>query len=240
MCAFNLSAGERHCLVFSYRQSARAYSSRTNSRLRLRYGDRYAIGSVRGCFALRCKTPFPSMPISLWNDSSDELYRATYFPEGDDIWHQGDWCIGHYHENQSMGFSVVGRIDGTLNPRGLRFGASDIYAVLGDIASLEDTLAIVKRSNDGEAFVLAVQRASDLTETDEALIETIQQAIAVKLSPRHKPTHIIFIDEFPRTLSGKKVETLIGNAVNGTGSVDTSSLDKPDVFQTIVETIQSL
>ena len=189
-----------------------------------------------------CATLQDTVPIDahlLWNDSSDELYRATYFPEEDDIWHQGDWCIGHY-ENQSMGFSVIGRIDGTLNPRGIRFGASDIYAVLGDIASLEDTLAIVKRSNDGEAFVLAVQRASDLTETDEALIETIQQAITVKLSPRHKPTHIIFIDEFPRTLSGKKVETLIGNAVNGTGSVDTSSLDKPDVFQTIVETIQSL
>ena len=191
-------------------------------------------------FALRCKTPFPSMPISLWNDASDELYRATYFPDGDDIWHQGDWCIGHSHENQSMGITVVGRIDGTLNPRGIRFGASDIYAVLSDIEALEDTLAIAKRSSDGEAFVLAVQRASGLTESDEAVIDTIQQAITDKLSPRHKPTHIIFIDEFPRTLSGKKVETLIGNAVNGTGDIDTSSLDKPDIFQTIVEAIQSL
>ena len=139
-----------------------------------------------------------------------------------------------------MGITVVGRIDGTLNPRGIRFGASDIYAVLSDIEALEDTLAIAKRSSDGEAFVLAVQRASGLTESDEAVIDTIQQAITDKLSPRHKPTHIIFIDEFPRTLSGKKVETLIGNAVNGTGDIDTSSLDKPDIFQTIVEAIQSL
>ena len=189
-------------------------------------------------FELICKTPFPSMPISLWNDENDELYQSTYLDE-DGHWHQGDWCILHPHPGQSSGIEVVGRIDGTLNPRGIRFGAADIYAAIEDIPGLSDALAVANRQSDEETFLLLVQKSQDATQSETELTDQIREVITTKLSPKHKPSEVVFIDEIPRTLSGKKVETLVSRALLKGSSVDVTSLANPDAFQAILERLAS-
>lgn len=36
--------------------------------------------------------PFPSMPVSLWNDDENKKYKSTYFLKYDGVWAQGDFC----------------------------------------------------------------------------------------------------------------------------------------------------
>ena len=196
-------------------------------------------GSEPTGFELKCRIPFPSMPVSLWNDPDDTLYRSTYFADDDTLWTQGDWCIAHPHPDQSSGIEVVGRIDGTLNPNGIRFGPSDIYAAVADISGLEDTLAVVNRKDGIESFLLLIQVDDASEDNKHKLIDELYSAIATQLSPKHKPSKVVFIDELPRTLSGKKVETLVGRALVEGSKVDTSSLKNPDAFDALIERIAS-
>ena len=189
-------------------------------------------------FELICTTPFPSMPISLWNDDNDELYRSTYLDK-ESHWHQGDWCILHPHAGQSSGIEVVGRIDGTLNPRGIRFGPADIYAALESISDLSDSLAVANRRSGEEEFLLLAQKSENSTKSENEITGQILEALTTRLSPKHKPSEIVFIDEIPRTLSGKKVETLVSRALLKGASVDVTSLANPDAFQAILERLAS-
>ena len=40
---------------------------------------------------LVCLTPFPSMPVSFWNDPSGEIYQNAYFKGFKDVWTHGDF-----------------------------------------------------------------------------------------------------------------------------------------------------
>ena len=75
---------------------------------------------------LVCTAPFPSMPVSFWNDPGDAMYRAAYFER-----FPGVWCHGDYVEiTPSGGFVFHGRSDAILNPGGVRIGTSEIYRIV--------------------------------------------------------------------------------------------------------------
>ncbi|MGH3153649.1 MAG: acetoacetate--CoA ligase, partial [Streptosporangiaceae bacterium] len=68
--------------------------------------------------------PMPSMPVRLWNDEGDQLYRQTYFADFPGIWRQGDF----FKVNERGGCFVLGRSDATLNRHGIRIGTAEVYA----------------------------------------------------------------------------------------------------------------
>src|SRR6185436_4197402 len=72
---------------------------------------------------LVCTAPFPSMPVSFWNDPGGAKYRAAYFSTYPNVWRHGDWAAITEHD----GMIVFGRSDATLNPGGVRIGTAEIY-----------------------------------------------------------------------------------------------------------------
>jgi len=69
---------------------------------------------------LVCVSPFPSMPIYFWNDTSGAKYHAAYFER-----FPGIWCHGDYMELTERGTCVIyGRSDAVLNPGGVRIGTA--------------------------------------------------------------------------------------------------------------------
>src|SRR5882672_4828480 len=69
---------------------------------------------------LVCTLPFPSMPISFWDDEDDRKYRAAYFDKFPNVWCHGDYIELTEHD----GVIVYGRSDATLNPGGVRIGTA--------------------------------------------------------------------------------------------------------------------
>ena len=55
---------------------------------------------------LVCVKPFPSMPVSFWNDPGNEKYRAAYFAEHPHVWHHGDYMQINPHTG---GIVMLGR-----------------------------------------------------------------------------------------------------------------------------------
>ncbi|HEY5545868.1 MAG TPA: acetoacetate--CoA ligase, partial [Gemmatimonadaceae bacterium] len=71
---------------------------------------------------LVCTKPFPSMPVSFWNDPDRAKYRAAYFDHYPGVWRHGDWAELTEHG----GMIITGRSDATLNPGGVRIGTAEI------------------------------------------------------------------------------------------------------------------
>ena len=70
---------------------------------------------------LVCTAPFPSMPVSFWNDTGGAKYRAAYFERFPNVWCHGDYAELTEHD----GVIIYGRSDTVLNPGGVRIGTSE-------------------------------------------------------------------------------------------------------------------
>jgi acetoacetyl-CoA synthetase len=113
---------------------------------------------------------------------------------------------------------MLGRSDGTLNPKGVRFGSAEIYHVLQHkfAAQVEDALCVGRRrrQDPDEMVVLFVKMRQDQL-WSLTLAEAIRRVVREELSPRHVPEIIVECPEIPLTANGKKVEVLVKKIVSG-------------------------
>lgn len=159
---------------------------------------------------LVCTKPFPCMPISFFNDPAkpphpESKYVQSYFSEfpSQDVWYHGDYV---QIDSATGGLVMMGRSDGILNPGGIRFGSSEIYAIVESISGIADTLVVGQPfpSGDDERVILFVQMASGL-KLEESAKDLIRTKIRAALSARHVPSVILEVDDIPYTI--KYVQT---------------------------------
>ncbi|KHO00292.1 acetoacetyl-CoA synthase [Metarhizium album ARSEF 1941] len=161
---------------------------------------------------------FPNVPLFLWNDNTPppgEKYRAAYFDRFNGVWAQGDFCVFHPKTGAIL---MLGRSDGVLNPSGIRFGSSDIYAVLERCfpAEIAESLCVGQRrpSDLDERVVLFLVMKQGRT-LDGTTARSIKDTIARELTKRHVPQYVFQVPEIPVTVNGKKVELPVKNIISG-------------------------
>ena len=87
---------------------------------------------------LVCVKPFPSMPVSFWNDPDGERYRGAYFERFPGVWTHGDMI----EQTPNGGFIIHGRSDAVLNPGGVRIGTAEIYRQVEQIDKVMESIAV--------------------------------------------------------------------------------------------------
>ena len=174
---------------------------------------------------LVCTAPFPSMPVSFWNDPGDAMYRAAYFER-----FPGVWCHGDYVEmTPSGGFIIHGRSDAVLNPGGVRIGTSEIYRIVEDFEEIAEAIA-VGQDWEGDVRVVLFIRLQPGHRLDESLAERIRLAVRRDASPRHVPAKVLETPDIPRTRSGKIVELAVRDVIHGRKAVNTDALANPEAL----------
>lgn len=174
---------------------------------------------------LVCRAPFPSMPVSFWNDPGDAMYRAAYFER-----FPGVWCHGDYVEKTpSGGFIIHGRSDAILNPGGVRIGTSEIYRIVEDFEEIAEAIA-VGQEWEGDVRVVLFVRMQPGHELSRNLVERIRRAVRAQASPRHVPAKVLETADIPRTRSGKIVELAVREAIHGRAAVNTDALANPEAL----------
>lgn len=172
---------------------------------------------------LVCTEPFPSMPVSFWNDPAGELYREAYFAA-----HPGVWTHGDFIEIRPEGGVVIyGRSDTTLNPGGVRIGTAEIYRAIEAMPEVVDSIA-VGREEGGDIEVILFVVPAPGVDLDEELVRRIKDTIREQTSPRHAPRRVIRIAEVPYTISGKKVEKAVRLALDGEPVTNRDALANPE------------
>jgi len=172
---------------------------------------------------LVCTAPFPSMPVSFWNDPDGSKYRNAYFSYYPDAWRHGDYIL--ITDNGDV--IVYGRSDATLKPGGVRIGTSEIYRVVEKMDEVIDSLVIGQKwGNDIRIIMFVVLRGNKLL-TNE-LTDNIKHNIRNQTTPRHIPAKIIQVTDIPRTISGKKVEIAVAKIIHGEPVENKDALANPE------------
>nr|WP_211233164.1 acetoacetate--CoA ligase [Solirubrobacter soli] len=158
------------------------------------------------------RRPMPSMPVGFWGDADGSKYRAAYFDVYPGVWRHGDWV----RFSEAGTCIVTGRSDATLNRGGVRMGTAEFYAVLEELAEVEDSLVV--HLEDRDELVLFV-----VADLDEELRGRITRTLRSELSPRHVPDTIVAVPAIPRTLTGKKLEAPVKRILRGEAAEEVAS-----------------
>ena len=175
---------------------------------------------------LVCTKPFPSMPVSFWNDADGKKYHAAYFSRFDKVWHHGDFAEWTEHG----GMIIHGRSDATLNPGGVRIGTAEIYRQVEQLEEVQESIVIGQDWQHDVRVVLFVILKPGLT-LDAALSERIKRQIRVGASPRHVPAKLVQVADIPRTKSGKITELAVREVVHGREVKNIEALANPEALE---------
>ena len=174
---------------------------------------------------LVCVNPFPSMPIEFLNDEDGEKYKKAYFTKYSNVWHHGDFVI----KTNRKTFIVEGRSDATLNPGGIRIGTAEIYRHVENHEKVKEALAVGQDWEGDQRIILYLILKEGVLLDNELNIE-IKSLIRQKASPRHVPSKIFQVDDFPRTRSGKISELAVKDIIHGKEIKNTEALINPEIL----------
>lgn len=165
--------------------------------------------------------PFPSMPLSFWNDEGGRRYHEAYFATFPGIWRHGDFL----KINARGGCYIYGRSDSTLNRNGVRIGTAEIYRIVEQLPDVQDSLIVCCEHPGGSAFMPLFVRLKPGAVLDDAGRTAINDALRKQGSPRHVPDGIYAVPDIPYTLTGKKMEIPVRRILQGTPLAKAASRD---------------
>ncbi len=179
---------------------------------------------------LVCTRPFPSMPVSFWNDPDGSRYRAAYFEQYPGVWRHGDWAEITEHG----GLVISGRSDATLNPGGVRIGTAEIYRQVELLPEIVESLVIgqeIGDPKDRDVRVVLFVRLREGLSLDDDLRARIRRQVRENASPHHVPKVIVQVADIPRTISGKITELAVREVVHGRPVRNVDALANPAALE---------
>jgi acetyl-CoA synthetase len=188
-------------------------------------GESIADTNERGY--LVTKSSAPSMTKSLW--SGDERYLDEYWSRFDDMWDHGDWA-----QKDEDGFWFLhGRSDDVLNVAGRKVGPAEVEAALIDHEAVNAAAAIgADDETKGTAVVSYVVLEAGYEESEDLRGE-LRAHVGEELGKPFMPREVLFVDEFPKTQSGKIVRRLIQSVYEDEDMGDLSSIENPGALDEI-------
>jgi len=175
---------------------------------------------------LVCTRPFPSMPVSFWNDPDTVKYRSAYFGTFPNVWRHGDWARLTDHD----GLVILGRSDATLNPGGVRIGTAEIYRQVEQLPEVVESL-VVGQEWEGDVRIVLFVRLREGLKLDPGLVERIQAQVRQHASPFHVPRKILQVSDVPRTISGKITELAVREVIHGRPVENLEALANPAALE---------
>jgi len=188
-------------------------------------GESIADTGERGFLVARDSCP--STTKSLWD--GDERYLQEYWSTWEDLWDHGDWA-----QRDADGFWFLhGRADDALNVAGRKVGPAEVEGAAIEHEAVSQAAAVgAPDETTGTAVVLYVVAEAGVEETDE-LREEIRQVVGEELGKPFRPREVLFVDEFPKTQSGKIIRRAVQATYTGEDLGDMSSIENPDALDEI-------
>ncbi len=168
----------------------------------------------------------PSMTKSLWE--GDERYLREYWSTWDGLWDHGDWA-----QVDEDGFWFLhGRADDVLNVAGRKVGPAEVEGALIDHPAVNQAAAVgAPDETTGTAVVAYVVLEPDVEDDD--LREELRTLVGEEMGKPFRPREILFVEEFPKTQSGKIIRRAIAAAYRGDDVGDLSSMENPEALEAI-------
>ncbi|HEY3284899.1 MAG TPA: acetate--CoA ligase [Armatimonadota bacterium] len=164
------------------------------------------------------RKPWPSMMRTLFKDH--ERYE-TYWNTIPGVYFAGDAA----HKDEDGYFWIQGRVDDVIKKSGYRLGTSEIESALVSHHHVAEAACIGKPDEvKGERIKAFVTLRSGYQPSD-ALIEELQLHVRQTVGPIAVPDEMEFVENLPKTRSGKIMRRLLKAKDLGQPIGDTSTLE---------------
>jgi acyl-coenzyme A synthetase/AMP-(fatty) acid ligase len=153
-----------------------------------------AVGEV-GQIGVRVK-PLKPPPIMLeyWRNPEEnaEVFRGDYYLTGDQARRDEDGYLW-----------FVGRADDVISSAGYRIGPFEVESALLEHPAVIESAVVASPDPDRGAIVKAFVRLKPEVERNDALVLELQEHVKRVTAPYKYPREIEFVDDLPKTVSGK-------------------------------------
>ena len=176
------------------------------------------------------KKPWPSMLRTIWGDNQRyietywEKFDGKYYVAGDSAYKDEDGC--HW---------IMGRIDDVLNVSGHRLGTMEVESALVANEKVAEA-AVVGKPHDikGESIFAFVVTKGDRPRGSESrtMQESLRNWVGNQVGAIAKPEEIRFLDNLPKTRSGKIMRRLLRSIARGEEiTQDISTLEDESIIK---------
>ncbi|PRD27934.1 UNVERIFIED_CONTAM: Acetoacetyl-CoA synthetase [Trichonephila clavipes] len=101
-----------------------------------------------------------------------------------------------------------------LNPKGCRFGPSEIYNIVETLPEVLDCLCVSQYGKDKDERVVLFVKIRDGYSFNEDLASKARKSIERYCSFRHVPEVILEVKDIPYNLTGKRTEVIVKKIIN--------------------------
>ncbi|MFW6385101.1 MAG: acetate--CoA ligase [Halodesulfurarchaeum sp.] len=184
--------------------------------------------------------PWPGMLQTVYGDDQrfiDEYWIDFSDTDSDD---PDDWVYktgdGAVHETDGY-FRILGRLDDVMNVAGHRIGTMELESAVAGVESVAEA-AVAGRNDPEKGTVPDIYvTLREGVEEDEDVREAIVAAIETDIGKFARPKNVWFVDELPKTRSGKIMRRLLEDISNAEELGNTTTLRDPSVPERIRERV---
>jgi len=175
-------------------------------------------------------TPWPGMLRGLYKDP--ESYKSYYWTKFPEVYLAGDIA----RKDEDGYFWIQGRADDVLKISGHRIGNSEVESALVSHEKVAEAAVIGKPHEiKGESIVAYVVLKEDVAPSDELRIELIEH-VAKEIGKIARPDEVWFVNDVPKTRSGKIMRRVVRAVALGSPPGDISTLTNPEAVEGIKKT----
>jgi acetyl-CoA synthetase len=185
-------------------------------------GKKEAVGNGGSLVILK---PWPAMLSGLYNNP--EKYQNTYWAKYPGVYLTGD--IGRIDEQDY--FWVQGRADDVLKVSGHRLSNAELESSLVSHQAVAEA-AVVGKPHElkGESIVALVVLRGE-AKPGEELRNELREYVAKQIGKIAKPDELYFVDDLPKTRSGKIMRRVVRKKIIGEDPGDISTLMNPEAVE---------
>ncbi|MEF8863182.1 MAG: acetate--CoA ligase, partial [Haloarculaceae archaeon] len=185
--------------------------------------------------------PWPGMLQTVYGN--DERFINTYWADFSDT-DSDDWRDWNYKagdgavHGQDGYWRILGRLDDVMNVAGHRLGTMELESAVAEVEAVaEAAVAAREHTEKGEVPDVYVVLREGIEPTEEVRQDIIE-AVEDEIGAFARPANVLFVDDLPKTRSGKIMRRLLENISNDDDLGDTTTLRDPSVPERIREQVQ--
>jgi acetyl-CoA synthetase len=172
-------------------------------------------------------TPWPAMFRGLYKDP--ERYKDVYWNKYPNIYLTGDMA----RKDKDGYFWIQGREDDVLNVSGHRIGNSEVESALVSHENVAEAAVIGKPHELKGESITAFAVLKEGIEPSDVLRKELREHVGVEIGKIARPDEIWFVDDVPKTRSGKIMRRVIRAKALGKAVGDISTLSNPEAVEEI-------
>jgi acetyl-CoA synthetase len=185
--------------------------------------------------------PWPGMLQTVYGNPERfiDTYWADFSDTDSDDWHDWNYKAGDGAVHAQDGYwRILGRLDDVMNVAGHRLGTMELESAVAEVEAVaEAAVAAREHAEKGEVPDVYVVLREGI-EADDAVRSDIIRAVEEEIGAFARPSNVVFVEDLPKTRSGKIMRRLLENISNDDDLGDTTTLRDPSVPERIREQVQ--